>query len=153
MLRKSVWVVAGCLAAVAVTAHAKEEASEAEKAVEYRKAVFAAMGYNAKPIAGMVKGKIAWDGDEVAERARRLEALAGMPWEGFMEGTADVGHSETKAAAWDKRDEFRDLAEKLQERTAALVDAAESGGRSAVAESFKKVGKTCKSCHDDFKED
>jgi cytochrome c556 len=77
-----------------------------------------------------------------------------MPWEGFVEGTADVKGSEAKAAIWDNRADFDKLSEQLQERTAALAEAAAGGAeRQAVGKAFKRVGETCKSCHDDFKQD
>jgi cytochrome c556 len=153
MLRKTLWAAASVLLLASAQAHGDDKASEAEKAVQYRKAVFAAMGYNFKPLAGMVKGEIAWDNAEFVRRAKRVQALAEMPWEGFQEGTADVGHSEAKAVIWDKGEEFRKLQDQLAKRTDALVQAAESGDRNSVRMRFKKVGKTCKSCHDDFKED
>lgn len=153
MLRTTIWLAAGALMAATAQVHADEKASDAEKAVEYRKGVFTAMGYNFKPMGAMVKGDIAWDGEEFANRAQRIAHLAEMPWEGFVEGSSNVAHSETLDAAWEDTEKFRGLQEDLQKHSEALVEAAEGGERKAVVASFKKVGKTCKSCHDDFKED
>lgn len=154
MLRKTALVTAGAMLLAGTALASGEEASDAEKAVEYRKAVFTAMGHNFAPMTAMVKGEIAWDGDEFATRAERVADLADMPWEGFVEGTADVGNSEAKAVIWEETSKFEDLQSQLAERTTALAEAAAGGAeRQAVAQAFKKVGETCKSCHDDFKED
>lgn len=153
MLRKTAFLAAGALLAAGPVLASGGEASEAEKAVEYRKAVFTAMGHNFHPMVAMVKGKIDWDSEDFATRADRVAALAGMPWEGFMEGTADVGHSEAKPAVWEDNKKFEDLASQLGKRTAALAEAAGGDDRKAIKKAFKKVGETCKSCHDDFKKE
>jgi cytochrome c556 len=153
MLRTSVFLAAGALLAAGSALASGEDASDAEKAVEYRQAVFTAMGHNFGPMVAMMKGEIAWDGDAFAKRAERVAALATMPWEGFVEGTADIAHSEAKAVIWDERAEFDQLADRLGERTAALAEVAGSGDRERIGKQFKKVGETCKSCHDDFKQE
>jgi cytochrome c556 len=143
----------GAVLAASFPAQAEDKASDAEKAVEYRKGVFTAMGYNIKPMAAMMKGKIAWDSEEFAMRAQRIADLADMPWEGFQEGTSNIAHSHALDAVWEDTDKFRKLREDLVEQSAELAEVAQGGDRKAVAPAFKKVGKTCKSCHDDFKEE
>ena len=154
MLRKTALVTAGAMLLAGTALASGEEASDAEKAVKYRKAVFTAMGHNFGPMVAMMKGEIAWDGDEFAARAERVADLADMPWEGFAKATAEVADTDAKAAIWEDPDKFERLQERLAERTAKLAEATAGGAeREAVAKAFKKVGETCKSCHDDFKED
>lgn len=154
MLRATLLMAAGALIAAAPVHASGEEASDAEKAVNYRQAVFTAMGYNFGPMVAMVKGEIAWDGDQFAKRAERVADLAPMPWEGFGKATADVPDTDAKAAIWEDPDKFERLQERLAKRTAKLAKAAAGGAeRGEVAQAFKQVGETCKSCHDDYKKD
>jgi len=150
MNRKIALMLGGAALALSATANA---ATEAEKAVEYRKSVFHVMGHNFHPMAEMVKGKIDFDAEEFATRAERVAQLSHMPLEGFKEGTADVGGSEAKAKIWDNWDDFQDKLTTLQEKSAELAKVAEGGDMEAIAPKFKAVGKACKSCHDDYKEE
>jgi cytochrome c556 len=154
MLRATLLLAAGALVAAAPVHASGEDASDAEKAVNYRQAVFTAMGYNFGPMVAMVKGEIAWDGEQFAKRASRVADLATMPWEGFGEATAEVPNTDAKAAIWEDPDKFGRLQDQLAKRTAKLAEAAAGGAqRGEVAQAFKRVGETCKSCHDDYKTD
>ena len=150
MQRTITTLVAGVLLAAGTTAQAE---TDAEKAVEYRKAVFHAMGHNFHPMADMVKGKIEFDAEEFATRAERVAQLAHMPLEGFPEGTADVGGSEAKPGIWDNWEDFTDKLETLQEKSAALAKVADGGDMEAIKPKFMATGKACKSCHDEYKEE
>ena len=154
MPRTTMLLAAAALIAAGPVQASGDEVSDAEKAVDYRQAVFTAMGYNFGPMVAMVKGEIAWDGEQFARRAERIADLAPMPWEGFGKATAEVPNTDAKAAIWEDRKQFRKLQDQLAERTAKLAEAAAGGAeRGAVAQAFKQVGETCKSCHDDFKKD
>ena len=150
MFRKSATLLAGALLAASTSAMAE---SDAEKAVEYRESVFHVMGHNFKPMAGMVKGKIAYDAEEFATRAKRVAQLAHMPLEGFKEGTADVTGTDAKASIWDNWDDFTGKMETLQEKSAELAKVAEGGDMEAIKPKFMATGKACKSCHDDYKKE
>ncbi|MFA9459795.1 c-type cytochrome [Thiohalorhabdus methylotrophus] len=150
MQRKTAALLAGTLLATGAAAHAE---SEAEKAVEYRESVFHVIGHNFMPMADMVKGKIDYDAEEFATRAERVAQLARMPLEGFVEGTAGVAGSEAKPGIWSNWDDFRGKLEDLQKESAKLAKVAGKGDLQAIKPQFMAVGKACKSCHDEYKEE
>ena len=150
MQTKTRLAIAGLMAVTALSAQAE---SKKEKAVEYREGVFAAMGWNFKPIVDMIKGKIDYNADELAMRAERVSQLASMPWEGFIEGTHNMRMTDAKEKIWSNMDDFRDLADKLERKTKALADATPADNPADIKKEVMAVGKTCESCHDEYKKD
>lgn len=125
-------------------------ATDVEEAIEYRQSVFNTIKWNFAPMAGMVKGKIDFDAAEFSRRADIVAVLATMPREGFIEGS-DMGETDAKSAIWENKDKFDSGMDALAENAAALAEAAKSGDMNVIKPVFGKLGKTCKGCHDDFR--
>jgi cytochrome c556 len=151
---------AGCrkgagAAAVAVVlglAGSAEAASRKEESVDFRVGIFTGMRWHLGPMKAMVKGERPYDAEAFARRARRLDQLAAMPWEGFLEDTHNVRLSEALEAIWENRADFRDKARQLQRATEALVEATPASDVGAVRDELLAVAKACKACHDEYKE-
>jgi len=127
--------------------------TDLEKDVEYRKAVFTTTAYNFKKMTAMVKGETEWDAREFRYRAERVDMLSRMPWEAFSEPSADVGNSEALSKIWDERKKFREHINEYRDATRNLGSVVHNGNKAMAVRAFKQVGKSCKSCHDSFKED
>ncbi|MCG6863171.1 MAG: cytochrome c [Chromatiaceae bacterium] len=122
-----------------------------EKAVDYRQGVMNVYAYNATSMGDMVKGKTKFDAAAFARYAKdlaaaaQLDVLAGFPEDSIND---DSDASDTIWLDWVK---FQDKHKALQEQSAKLADVASEGDESAMKEQFGKTAKTCKGCHDDFR--
>jgi cytochrome c556 len=125
-------------------------ADQYEDAIKYRKAAFTLVKGNFAPMGGMVKGEIPFDSAAFAEHATNVAAAAAMADDGFIDGS-DMGETKAKAAVWEDRAEFDEHMQEFQKLTQELAAVAKSGNMDEIKPKFAAVGKTCKSCHDDFK--
>jgi cytochrome c556 len=100
----------------------------------------------------MVKGKTAFDAAAFARHAKdlaaasQLDVLAGFPEDSIND---DSDASDTIWLDWDK---FQGKLKGLREQSAKLAEVAAGGEEAAMKEQFGKTAKTCKGCHDDFKD-
>lgn len=148
-MKKSVLVLSGLLA-LSVSGMAAA-ADPAEQATSMRKAAFLLMVGQMGPVKAMVEGKAPFDKAAFAQRAANLEALSKLPWEYFVPGSEKAKGSESKAEVWSKAAEFKDAADKFQTETAKLAVVAKGGDEAAMKAQFGAVGKSCKACHESFK--
>jgi cytochrome c556 len=125
-------------------------ADQFEDAIHYRKAAFSLIKANFGPMGAMTEGKIPFNKDAFALRAANLEALSKMPWEHFVEGS-DMGETKAKAEVWSKSGDYKAAADKFQGEVAKLALVSKSGDEKAMKAQFGATAKTCKACHDGFK--
>jgi cytochrome c556 len=142
---------AGVLMTTSLTAHA-QDADPKKEAVEYRQSVMKIVGWNFKPMGAMVKGDQPFDAKAFATRARDLAAVASVDvLAGFPEDSDGSG-SKAKPEIWMRWDDFKDKMGNMQRELAKLGEVAAGGDAEAMKKQFGVAGKTCKACHDDYKE-
>jgi len=128
------------------------QADDIEKAVDYRQGLMNVYTYNITSMGDMIKGKRAFDSAAFVRYAKdlttaaRLDLLAGFPEDSVND------ESEAGATIWPEWDGFRQKYEALRIQSARLAEVAAGGDEAAVKEQFGKTAKTCKGCHDDFKD-
>lgn len=149
--RRGAACLAGLLALALLAGPA--DAGRPEEAVDYRVGIFTGMRWHLKPMTEMVKGNRPYEAEAFAQHARRLDQLAAMPWEAFLEGTHNVRLTEAREAIWDNREDFRDKARRLQEATGGLAEAVPAPSVGAVRKRVMRVAESCKACHDEYKSD
>ncbi len=137
-------------AGVAVPAHA--QFAKPEDAVKYRQSVFVVMAGSFGRIGAMVQGKIPFDAKAALQNAEVVEMMSRLPWPAFIPGS-DLPNSHAKPAVWKEMDKFKADAEKLQQMTPKLVAAAKTGKLDEIKVVFGDTAKTCKACHDAFREE
>lgn len=139
--------LAGALAVASTFA----AAAKPEDAIEYRQGVFQAIKWHFGSMGAVVKGQMDYDAEDFARRAEIVSQLSHLPWEGFVEDsyTGDTAALPAIAENWDK---FEGGSKMLMEKTAALAEAAKTGDLDQIRPAFGEVGKTCKGCHDNFKD-
>ena len=99
-----------------------------------------------------IKGNLAGDTVIIAQKASEIEAWAKEMVNFFPEGSTQPP-SEALPAIWKEFDRFIDLARANEKAAANLKNLAQSGAdTSALSGAFKSLGKTCKDCHNDYKE-
>lgn len=161
MMRTSrAWCVAAAAGLLATTMGAAAfAADEPVNVVKYRKAFMGANGAHITMIAAVVKGEvsfgdIATNAQALAEQGKLLTANLEQL---FPEGTAKGETGEKSAALpviWERWDEFQQAAEAFEQESAKLVEAAEGGDQTAVAQQLAALGKNgCGNCHETFREE
>jgi len=119
-------------------------------AIHARQAAFTLIAANFHPMGAMAKGQMPFDKAEFARHAANLEALSKMPWEFFIPGS-DKGDTKAKSEVWSDAAGFKDKAMAFEKQMAALAEAGRGGDEAAMRAQFGKAAKSCKSCHQDFK--
>jgi len=126
-----------------------------EKAIEYRQSVYNVMGWHFKTMGAMVKGEMPFNKEVFAKKAEIVAFMSPLPGEGFIKGTSstDIPESKAKAILWEKMDDVKAKSQDSQKETKALAEIAKAGDEKAIKEQFGKTAKTCKACHDDYREE
>jgi len=149
----SKWIPVTLMLLAAANAHALDR-EQAEKAVEVREAVMTITGWSITPAAAMIKGKIPYEAKQFQTYAERLEAAMSMIPDAFRADTRGFGiKSESLDKVWEENEEFLKLAKDSADASAALAAASASGSLEEVQGPFMDLGKSCKACHDKFRED
>ncbi|MBI6851835.1 cytochrome c [Pseudomonas cichorii] len=117
-----------------------------------RKAIFKEMLKTSEDLGGMLRGRIAFDGQRFSDGAIRLDSLAHEPWKHFPQ-VRESDHTSATDAVWQKQTRFQDMARALETATGELVTA--SGVRpfsaSHLAPAVDKVEAACQACHREFR--
>ncbi|MGB0254383.1 MAG: c-type cytochrome [Litorivicinaceae bacterium] len=99
-----------------------------------------------------IKGNLGGDAAVIAQKASEIEAWAREMVNFFPEGSSQPP-SEALPAIWEAFDHFTELANANATAAANLKTLAQSGAdTNALTNGFKALGKTCKDCHNDYKE-
>jgi len=120
-----------------------------EDAVKYRQSTFSVMATHFSDIGAMVKGDKAFDAKEAQANADVVLMLSALPWAGFGPGTEG---GKAKPVIWKEMDKVRAGAQDLQKAAADLKAATASGQLENIKRAFAATQKTCKACHDAYKD-
>jgi cytochrome c556 len=130
---------------------ASVQAGDIEKAVEYRQGLMNVFAFNATSMRDMAKGKTAFDAAAFARYAKDLAAAAQLDvLAGFPEDSIN-DESDASDTIWLDWDNFQERLKALREQSAKLAEVAAGGDEAAMKEQLGNTAKTCKGCHDDFK--
>jgi cytochrome c556 len=77
--------------------------------------------------------------------------LSKLPLEGFIAGSYE-GDTDALPAIEQNWDKFEGGMNMFAEKADALAAAAKTGDMDQIRPAFGEVGKTCKGCHDNFKD-
>lgn len=147
----AICMTAAVLVSVAAS-NAQAQQAKPEEVLALRKGVFQVVRNSFGPLAGFAEGKAQLDAQRLAVLGARLEAVAPMTSEIFPAGSEKVEGSKSKAEVWTKAEDFKAKNAAFQTAAAKLAEAAKSGNAAAVKAAVGDVGKSCKACHDDYKD-
>jgi len=143
------------LSALAVAAVAQSAFAQAkpEDAIKYRQAAFIVMAKHFGSLGAMANGKAPYDAAVAAADADVLAAVSHLPFTAFGPGT-DKGSikTEAKPEVWKDTAKFKQADDDMRAAMDKLIPAARSGSLDQLKAAFGPTGKTCKGCHDSFKE-
>ncbi len=146
-------ILAGAAVALAVgltAVGASAQQQKPEDVLKMRQGLMQAVKVQFGAIGAFAQGK----GDlptDAAQRAENLVALARISPIAWSKGGENIKGSETKAAAFTSAD-FTKGWENMAEEAAKLAEAAKGGNADAIKAAAAGLGKTCKGCHENFKE-
>ncbi len=126
--------------------------ADAEKAVDYRQAVMNVYAWNVTSMRDMVKGKTEFDAAVFARHAKDLAAAAQLELMAAFPEDSINDESDAREEIWLDFKKFQDKHQALGEQSAKLAEVAAGGDEAAMKEQFGATAKTCKGCHDDFKD-
>ncbi|HEY0286912.1 MAG TPA: cytochrome c [Pseudomonas sp.] len=118
-----------------------------------RKAIFKEMLKTSEDMGGMLRGRVAFDGQRFAEGAVKLDGLSHEPWKHFP-AVREADHSSAKDDVWQKQARFQVLASSLESATGELVIASQARPfqKSILSPAMDKVEGACDACHKEFRD-
>lgn len=127
---------------------------QANKAVEWRQAMFQLIASNMGSLGAMAKGKIPVDAAVAEKNATRINQLANMIDDYTSVDTRkfDV-KTEALDKVWEDRADFDSKIQALLKASSTLAQTAKSGDANAIKSAIGGIGKSCKGCHDVYKQD
>jgi cytochrome c556 len=150
------WVTKIILVGLLISA--SSQAATQDDIIDYRYSVMRVIKWDFGILAAMVKGEIPFDAKKFSRYATRVHTLSDMVLEGFTDSshinTDEVKRSGALAKIWQQgkiSPAFDKHIKDFQDKTGALVKAAESGNLRKIRAAFGATANTCKSCHDDFR--
>ena len=150
---KTVRALGATLLLLAVTAVRAQTATPAEKAIEYRQAVFKVVAGNFGPLAQSAQGKVELPPAAARQYAERLSEISQFARDAFPDISRE-GKTRAKPEIWSERAEFDKLLKDLTDATKSLAGV--TANAAAKPEEFKAavgaVGNACRGCHDRFRE-
>ncbi len=125
-------------------------ADEAEDQIKYRQAVMKAIGGHMGGSSLIVRGRVSHR-DQLKIHASGLLSLSQDIPKLFPEGS-DFGETQARETVWERWQDFSKAADESKASIEDFVRAVEAGSDSALVAAFKKVGRGCKGCHEDFRQ-
>ncbi len=147
IIRSLVLTTGLILASAVATAHTVP----AKDAIKFRQSAFFLMGSMFGQINGMAQGKVPMNEAVLKSNAANLNMLIQLPFHAFPEGS-DEGKTKAKPEIWMEAKKFNDAKDASQAAVAKLNTAVAAGNLKELKALAAGVGKTCKGCHDQFKQ-
>ncbi len=142
--------MAGLSLLIGFSGQAQAEMSREDYAIKFRRGGYTVLGWYYGPLYRMAKGEMPYDKALFLRNAEYLAVLSKLPKDGFIAGS-ERGDTKAKPEIWSKSDKFKEANDRLENESARLAELAKGGNFEVLKEQFGKVQKTCKACHDDFK--
>ena len=156
MIKKTIAIIIGTamLSTFTVLAEPAKSAKQAKAVTEYRQAILKLVKSNVGALGAMNKGAIPFNAQTLQTNAVRLEQLSLMLEDYFVTDTS--GFDVDTAALdkiWANQADFKDKINALTAAATNLNKVATAGDTSKFKPAIGQVFKSCKGCHDNYKED
>ena len=148
---KKILIALSTVCALGVALPAAAQFQKPEDAIHYRQSAMTVMATHFGRVAAMAQGKVPFDAKAAADNADIVSVMSKLPWAAFGAGTDMAVPNRAKAEIWKDPAKFKEGSDKLVAEVAKLDAAAKGGNLDQIKAAVGGVGKTCKSCHDDFR--
>ena len=156
MIKKAIAVMIGTamLSTFTVLAEPAQSAKQAKDVAEFRQSIFTLVKSNVGALGAMNKGAIPFNVETMQTNSLRLEQLSLMLEDYFATDTSgfDV-ETEALDKIWANQADFKDKIGALTAAARNLNKVAKAGDTSQFKPAIGQVFKSCKGCHDNYKED
>ena len=126
-----------------------------QRAIKARQGEMQLRSFNAGPLFGMAKGRIEYDAELASKLAGNLKLLLdldmGRAWVAGSDNEAYFGETTALPKIWDTYPEISEYGKKYRQAVNELAAAA-GKGVDALKPAVGNLGKSCKGCHDEFRE-
>lgn len=119
------------------------------EAIKYRQSVYEAIGAQMGAMGSILKGNVP-NRDDLPVLAEGISRLSEITPDIFPPGS-DEGPTEALKTIWEQPDEFSKAMQDFQIAADNLAREDPAQDMSSFADAFKRLGQTCKACHDRFK--
>ncbi len=154
-LSRNLKIAAAAALGLATSAVAYAQSMKPEDAITARRAYHRVIALNFGPLGAMAKGDIPFSVETFKTNSARMASVSSMPvLSYYQDGTdTDAGDVKTRAMPeiWLDWDSFKQKMETMQQEVAKLAEGAQTGDQGAMKAQGGATGKSCKSCHDDFR--
>lgn len=156
MMKKTIATMIGTamLSTFSVLAEPAKSAKHAKDVTEFRQALLILVKSNVGVLGAMNKGAIPFDVATMQTKAMRIEQLSLMMEDYFATDT--TGFDVDTAALdkiWNNQADFNDKISALTAAASNLNKVAKAGDSSEFKPAIGQIFKSCKGCHDNYKED
>ena len=156
MIKKTIAIIIGTamLSTFTVLAEPAKSAKQAKAVTEYRQAILKLVKSNVGALGAMNKGAIPFNAQTLQTNAVRLEQLSLMLEDYFATDT--TGFDVDTAALdkiWANQADYKNKINALTVAATNLNKVATAGDTSKFKPAIGQVFKSCKGCHDNYKED
>jgi cytochrome c556 len=156
MLKKVITVIIGTAILSSFTAFAEpaKSAKQAKGVTEFRQAILTLVKSNVGALGAMNKGAIPFNVETMQTNSLRIEQLSLMLEDYFATDT--TGFDVDTAALdkiWGNQADFKDKIGALTAAARNLNKVAKAGDTTQFKPAIGQVFKSCKGCHDNYKED
>ena len=125
------------------------------KGIKARQGEMQLRSFYAGPLFGMAKGEIEYDAAMASALAADLKRLTeldlGRAWPQGSDNEAYPGKTTALPKIWTTYPEISEYGKRYKQAVNELADSA-GGGLDALRGGVRNLGKSCKGCHDDFRE-
>jgi cytochrome c556 len=152
VMRKVMLAVCALASAAAFTTLAMSAEGLTKAVKERRHLMKDIVGKNTKLGADMLKGKVAYDGAQLAKAMTAISDVPDQYVKLFPKGSEQGAVKDSKALPkiWEDFDGFKSDAEKLKDASTKAAEAAVQG-KDAFAAAFKNMTNACKDCHESYR--
>lgn len=143
---------AAIIAPVAYAGHHALTEEEAKAAVEARQANFKSMEKLLKPMIGIARGKSDMDAALVEKNAAEMALLASKLEALYKHDTSSFDiKNRSDSKIWASAEDFAAKSKALLDASTALEAAGKKGDAKGIKVAIMGVGKSCKSCHTEYR--
>ena len=152
-LFRTAGAVAGLAVAALTTAAWAQQAPKPEQLIRWRQSAYQVIGWNSNRIKASLDGP--YNKDEVVKASNAIAALANSGLGSLFPPGTETGkgwHDTTvKATLFTNGARVGELAGNFSKEATQLAAFAQTGDAAAVKEQYGRLTRTCKACHDDFR--
>lgn len=154
MLKNASWLGPRLLALtflVAIPGAKADNEASPERAIKSRQAAYFLMGQQLAKINATVKGDLPFDKASLEMSADVLVLLSKVVPQTYPAGS-DQGATKAKADIWKEMPKFNKLAQDSQVEAGKLKAAIVTGDMALIKAAYGATSRSCKSCHDSYKD-